>query len=215
MKFNEKNIYTRIKCRDEGALKELMNEYKNGFLAWGKKQFPNLNEEDIEAAFIQALIKFYQKVISGGFELGATQKKRKKFFENKNLPKDLKKENKYIKSYLYISAKNDLLNQVEKKNIEKEHESSISLYIEQNRSNGQHTKLENEDYKSIIRNGMKHLSESHRKVLILKFYYNYDMESIARELGYDSAKVAKSTKYQAIKQLELIVKKLYNKEIIF
>ena len=63
---------------------------------------------------------------------------------------------------------------------------------------------------SLVRKALQQLGDLCRSILIMYYYDGFDMKNIAKAHHFTNANVAKSKKYQCLKQLEGLVKQKYS-----
>ncbi len=200
MAFDEEKIFLRIQKGDRYALRELMDRYKNPFYAWAATRFTDLTREDFEDAFAEAILKFYEKAKKGTFLFST---------EANSSPEEKKKTNNKIKPFLFKSAKNHLLNMLAKRYTHVKREKDVAAYLENIKRGDGDSNMAREDRIKMIEKALATLPETQRKVLVLWYFYDYNMDSIAQELGLANAAVAKATKYNAIKKIRKTIGNRY------
>lgn len=142
------------------------------------------NEEQAKDAFQEALIAFHQNICS----------------------KKLTELTCSVRSYLFQLGIHKILNLL-KKERRLTYDNDLQLiqgkefedYMNEDRL---------ESIQEQIGKALEKLPEDCRKVLKLYYYHNYDMDSIAREMGYKNADTAKSKKLLSMKKLLTELKRM-------
>lgn len=181
--FRPNIILDKLRNGDESPICELYQLYRNEFITWSKSHY-NATVEQAKDAFQDAILDFHQNVISGRLtELSST-----------------------IKTYLFQIGKHKLLN-IQKKDRRLTYHEALHLI-----ENGEASKFMQEENKKYTQDQISEAIEKLPKDCqeVLKFYYlkEYDMESIAREMGYKNADTAKSKKSICFKKLTEDLKKI-------
>jgi RNA polymerase sigma factor (sigma-70 family) len=182
MDLTIRSLAKEIKADNRLFIKELYNHMRPEFMAWFKKHF-YCSQEDIEDAYQRAFNIFYFNVKE----------------DRINMP-EIK-----ANTYLFSVGKNIMLKVLSK--VQK-NETPIENLNE--RSLG----MVNIDYdmdsayrKEVIVRLLNHIGDTCRKVLMLAFYRNFSMESIASELNFKSESVAKKKKHLCLKKLKELAEK--------
>ncbi len=178
--------YDIIKTINQGnylPLYDFYRTYRNEFVNWSIKEF-SATQEQAKDAFQEAMLDFYQNVISGKLSVLTCS----------------------LKTYLFQIGKHKILN-IRKK------EQRLTYHNDLQLIDGGETHLfmeeENKAYsQEQIRTAIANLPDDCQKVLRLHYFNEYDMESIARELNYKNADTAKSKKSVCMKRLIIELKKL-------
>lgn len=183
LKRSDQHIINEIRSGNEEHLKALYRLYRNEFIAWSGKQY-GANGEQAKDVFQDAVIAFYSNIQTGKLTtLTCT-----------------------LKSYLFEIGKRKLINLLKR-------ERRITYEIDPQLIN----RKENEDYmneenevhsQEQIREAIAKLPEDCQSVLKLFYFKEYDMDSIAREMGYKNADTAKSKKSVCMKRLLTELKKI-------
>ncbi|MFZ9755107.1 MAG: RNA polymerase sigma factor [Bacteroidia bacterium] len=109
-----------------------------------------------------------------------------------------------LSTYLYSIAKNQCMRLLDKRK---------RIQNEDPLSHTRKAEVDSPDKRmdeSLIRKALQHLGDLCRSILIMYYYDGFDMKNIAKAHHFTNANVAKSKKYQCLKQLEGMVKKQYN-----
>jgi len=181
MLSSEEIIRSILKGDDSVAIL-LYRAYRNDFIKWAIQNY-SCNEDDAKDIFQDIIISFYHKV-----------KERK-----------ITSIDYSLKTYLFSCGKNHLLN-LSKKNQKFIDLSSLEF------TNDEMIKIEkmeklNHD-KLLIENAIKEMSETDQKILKMFYFDNYDLDTIAKELGYKNANVVKSKKSACLKKMISIMDKI-------
>ena len=204
MQLDEAKIYQRIKRGDKYALKEVMDHYKGAFYAYVKNRFSSLDDTEREDAYTEAILRLYENILSGDFELQHTE----------TLSGSTDQGSK-MKAYIWNIAKNRLLNVIKKRQTHYEHEEKISTHLKILKTSDIDVHVAKEDRERVLAELMSRLPETYQEVLILKYYYNFSMDAIAKKMGFSGKDVAKATKYNAIKRLRTLANGVYDIEDLF
>ncbi len=183
MSVSDQDIIKTIKQGNQLPLNDFYRAYRNEFIHWSTKDF-SANQEQAKDAFQEAMIDFYQNVISGKLNVLTCS----------------------VKTYLFQIGKYKLLN-IQKKEQRLTYHEALQMI-----DSGDTTIFMEEENKAYteeqIRTTIARLPEDCQKVLKLHYFLEYDMESIARELNYKNADTAKSKKSLCMKRLINELKKL-------
>lgn len=168
---------------DVAPMYTLYRLYRQPFVQWAAFNL-GVTDEQAKDAFQDALIDFYEQVRAGNTpELSAS-----------------------LKTYLFQIGKHKALN------IHRKERRMTYLQVLPEIKGNEHANFmeqEDLDWKSEqVRAAMEQLPDDCRKVLELYYYKEYDMESVAREMGYKNADTAKSKKSLCMKKLLEELKKL-------
>jgi RNA polymerase sigma factor (sigma-70 family) len=178
------NIIQEIKSGNDQPLIDLYKKYRDEFVLWSGKNY-GCEAEDARDLFQDTILAFYNNVKSGQLT-------------------ELKSE---MKTYLFAIGKFKIIN------FQKKHQRSVT-FSEFGLSNGyepfenQMKDKEEQDFiKATVRKYLNEQCEDCKKVLELYYFKELDMKSIAEEMGYKNADVAKKKKYECFKKLAVMVKK--------
>ena len=161
----------------------MYRRYRNEFISWGQRNF-NVRDEQLKDVFQDVVIDFHENVVSGKLtELSSS-----------------------LKTYLFQLGKNKLINLV---NREKRITYGFDPELIKGQEQSDYMNEENRLYKlEQVKAAIEKLPEDCRKLLQLYYFQEYDMTSIARELGYKNADTAKSKKSLCMKKLFAELNKL-------
>lgn len=162
----------------------LYKQHRNEFVRWSFRTY-NIDSEDARDIFQDSIIAFYNNVKSGQL----TQ-----------LTSD-------VKTYLFAIGKFKIIN------FQKKHQRAVTfsefdLSIGNEPYENQMKDKEEQDFiKETVKKYLNEQCEDCKKVLELYYFKELDMKSIAEEMGYKNADVAKKKKYECFKKLAEMVKK--------
>jgi RNA polymerase sigma factor (sigma-70 family) len=173
---NFQNIIQEIKSGNDDILNSLYEQYRNEFIAFSAKNFNTQNEQSKDA-FQEAILDFYQNIITGKLlELTSS-----------------------AKTYLFQIGRNKVLN------ILKKEQRLIYLEDLQLIKGQEYESFVEEDEVAFtqeqIQSIISEMAADCQKVLKLYYFNEYDMESIAVEMNYKNANTAKSKKSLCMKKL--------------
>ncbi len=177
------DVLTGIRSGDQRLLYDIYRANRNEFIQWVVKEF-SANQEQAKDAFQEAMVDFYQNVMSGKLAVLTSS----------------------LKTYLFQLGKHKILN-IQKKEQRLTYHNSLQLID----SGETHLFMEEENKaftQEQISLAIAQLPQDCQKVLKLHYFNDYDMESIARELNYKNADTAKSKKSLCMKRLIRELKKL-------
>lgn len=180
---NKYNLIEEIRSGSEKPLLELYARYRNEFIVWSQAKY-KVRKELAQDVFQESLFEFYQNIISGRLtELVSNEK-----------------------TYIFQIGKFKIINSIKK-------ESRIT-YIEnlqmiKGKEFEEFMQVEDQNYSNEqIKAAISKLPEDCQKVLKLYYFDEFDMESIAENMGYKNADTAKSKKSTCMKKLVIELKKL-------
>jgi len=178
------DIFQEIKKGNEDPLINLYKTYRDEFTMWANKNY-NCDVEDAKDIFQDTILAFYNNVKSGQLI-------------------ELKSE---LKTYLFAIGKFKIIN------FQKKQYRSVT-FSEFDLLNGKEPfenlmkdKEEQEFIKDTVKKYLNEQCEDCKKVLELYYFKELDMKTIASEMGYKNADVAKKKKYECFKKLAEMVKK--------
>ncbi len=182
LKFNffwEKEILNRIRSNDRTVLGELFMRYKR--LIFSYIQSHGGCEEDAEDMLQEAIIVLWQKVSAGTFTFTAKPG-----------------------TYLLAVAKNKWMAEMRKRSRFTGNEEAGDV------ADGNSSVLDellSEEKIGQVRRAMEALPAPCKKLLLLYYFEERNMDDISRILEFANANVAKSKKYQCMKALEAVLLK--------
>ncbi|MFN8117914.1 MAG: sigma-70 family RNA polymerase sigma factor [Bacteroidia bacterium] len=173
-----------IKKGNDTVLVELYKRYRNEFLTWSFKSY-TLTNEDAKDIFQECIIVFYNNVKSGQLT-GFTSD---------------------VKTYLFAIGKFKIINFLKKQQRSVTFSDFDLLKVDEPINNEMLDKEENEFIKATVKKYLNEQCEDCKKVLELYYFKDLDMKTIAEEMGYKNADVAKKKKYECFKKLAEMVRK--------
>ena len=173
-----------IKNGNETVLIELYKLYRNEFLNWSFIHY-KINKEDSKDIFQDTIIAFYNNVKSGTLI---------------HLTSD-------VKTYLFGIGKFKIINFIKKQQRSVTFSDFDLLMVNEPITNEMIDKEENEFIKDTVKKYLNEQCEDCKKVLELYYFKDLDMKTIAEEMGYKNADVAKKKKYECFKKLAEMVRK--------
>lgn len=176
-------IIEKILKGDKSPIFDLYQLYRNEFISWSGKQF-SATENQSKDAFQEAIIDFHQNIVEGKLMVLTSS----------------------VKTYLFQIGKFKLINIQKKESRLTYHD---SLHMIKKEEVTKFMEEENSAYtQEHISKAIGKLPDDCQKLLRLYYFEEYDMESIAREMGYKNADTAKSKKSVCMKNLIKELKKL-------
>ncbi len=176
-------LIEEIRSGSDKPLVELYAKYRNEFIVWSQLKF-KLRKEQAQDIFQESLFEFYHNIISGRLtELVSNEK-----------------------TYIFQIGKFKIINSIKK-------ESRITylenLQMIKGKEFEEFMQIEDQNYSNEqIKEAISKLPEDCQKVLKLYYFDEFDMESIAENMGYKNADTAKSKKSTCMKKLVIELKKL-------
>lgn len=177
------NYIKEIKSGNENVLIELYKLYRNEFISWSLKKY-DLNKEDAKDIFQDTILSFYGNVKSGQIE---------------ELTSDLK-------TYLFSIAKFKTINFQKKQKRSVTYSDFDLLRVNEPFENQMKDKEEQEFIKETVKKYLNEQCEDCKKILDSYYFKGNSMKTIAAEMGYKNADVAKKKKYECFKKLAELVK---------
>jgi RNA polymerase sigma factor (sigma-70 family) len=174
---SDARILDRIRKGDEGALEELYRENRKPVTALVRRN--SGTEDDADDMLQEALVTLWERVRSGRFRYSAK-----------------------LGTFIYATARNMWLRRLARARREvpetdadppADDASPLELMIE-------------EEEAEAVRLALERLGEPCRKLLLLFYWEEESMETIASLLGMANADTVKSKKYQCKKSLEALVR---------
>lgn len=181
---NKLNIISKIKEGNEEALIDLYKSYRNEFIFWAKKNY-QLEEDDSKDIFQDTILAFYNNVITG----------------------QLTELTSELKTYLFQIGKFKIINFLKKQNRSVTFSHFDLLKVVEPNENQMQDKEELEFIKATVKKFLNEQCDDCKKILESYYFKDMDMKSIAKEMGYKNADVAKKKKYECFKKLATMVKK--------
>jgi RNA polymerase sigma-70 factor (ECF subfamily) len=168
-------IIEAIKAGSEKILFQLYESYRNEFVNWAVKNH-QISVEEAKDVFQEAMVALYKNVKAGRIDSLDSS----------------------IKTYLFGIGKNFLLNQVRRKAFE----THAFGHFAENQGTENIDGYDREHVVNLVSRIYRALGSPCKEVLELYYEKGFDMESVARRLGYKNADVAKKKKYECLKALE-------------
>lgn len=178
------DIFSEIKKGNEEPLINLYKIHRDEFTVWASKNY-NCDVEDARDIFQDTILAFYNNVKSGHLS---------------ELSSD-------IKTYLFAIGKFKIINFQKKQSRTVTFSDFDLLNGNEPFENLMKDKEEQEFIKDTVKKYLNEQCEDCKKVLELYYFKELDMKTIATEMGYKNADVAKKKKYECFKKLAEMVKK--------
>ena len=169
---NEQNIIQQLSLGDENLLEELYIEYYNVFLYYFKRY--SVSQQDIEEAYQDSMIAFYQSILSGKL-------------------KNLKSS---IKAYIFGIGKHKILDKIRYNKKQKD--------IQYPQDNIDPIPVESEEFtieQQLLHQHFKRLGESCQRILKFFYYRGLSIKDIVAAGSYKDENTVKSHKSRCLKQL--------------
>jgi RNA polymerase sigma factor (sigma-70 family) len=158
----------------------LYKNHRGQFLSWASQHY-QLHNEEAKDIYQEVFIAIWNNIHSGKLEAMSSS----------------------FSTYIFGIGKNQIHNYLRKQ----QRLVTFSDTSVINPSYDPATMNDDRDYnRKLVENNLEKLSETDRKVLELFYLEEMDMKSIAEEMGYKNADVAKKKKYEAFKKLIQLVK---------
>jgi len=176
------DFINEIKQGNSKPLCDLYRLYRNDFVRWGVNNY-SCSESEAKDVFQEVIIRFYQNVVSGKLSF---------------LTSD-------IKTYLWAIGKYQFLNLI-KINQRTVTFSIYSLINTEITADMSMENAEEEKHNSeMVKQHLSLLDEKNRRILEMYYLEGKDMKTIAEEIGYKNADVAKKKKYEVMKKLAALL----------
>lgn len=174
------SLIERIKNKDsENGIKEIYSEYRNEFILWVSRNH-SCTEDEAKDIFQQAVIIFYENIVSGKLTEISTQ----------------------VKTYLFSIGKNKILEMLrEKRRKSPQYQddffnSSELFYGEFDE--GYEQKL------NMVEASLATLGDPCKQILELYYYHKKSMQDISDSLDYKNKETVKNLKYKCLQRLKQI-----------
>ncbi len=174
------DLIARIKAGDEKSFYELYRSYRDPFVDWATFSY-NITPEDTKDIYQETFVILWINIHEGRLT---------------HLSVD-------IKTYIYSIGKHLIINFIKKKS------RSVTFDIVEliNLSYRPFEMTDERDHnRRMVEEHLSKLNEKERRILEMYYLEEKDMRTIANELGYKNADVAKKRKYEVFKKLAGIVK---------
>jgi RNA polymerase sigma factor (sigma-70 family) len=203
LKFGQNGIYLPryqlfvdiIKAVFQGNSKplyDLYRLYRNDFIRWGVNNY-SCSESEAKDVFQEVIIRFYQNVVSGKLTVLSSD----------------------VKTYLWAIGKYQFLNLI-KSNQRTVTFSSYPLINTEEPADLSMEKTEEDKHNAeLVKQHLSLLDEKSRRILEMYYLEGKDMNTIATEIGYKNADVAKKKKYEVMKKLALLLNGKLKMLIVF
>ncbi len=168
-------IIEAIKAGSEKILFQIYETYRDEFVSWSIRNH-QISIEEAKDVFQEAIVGLYKNVKAGKADTLESS----------------------IKTYLFGIGKNIILNMLKRKGIE----SKAYEHITETQESTINDHYEREHLISLVKRIYRALGSPCKEVLELYYEKGFDMESVAVQLGYKNADVAKKKKYECLKSLE-------------
>ncbi|GAA4311570.1 sigma-70 family RNA polymerase sigma factor [Nibribacter koreensis] len=176
----EEKILSRLRSGDETCLRDLYQQHRDDFVHWACRQY-QLEQDEAKDIFQVTMLAFYENAASGKLTHLSCE----------------------LKTYLFAIAKNHIHNFLRNK-------ASAANFVDVSDIKEYDNTLEEAEtqdhQKTLVHQAIALLPPDSRKVLELYYFHDYDMASIAREMGYKNDNVAKVKKLQCLRKLSVILK---------
>ncbi|MBK9045612.1 MAG: sigma-70 family RNA polymerase sigma factor [Bacteroidetes bacterium] len=177
------DIIREISQGNSKPLYDLYRLYRNDFIRWGVNNYSS-TESEAKDVFQEVIIRFYQNVVSGKLSV---------------LTSD-------VKTYLWAIGKFQFLNLI-KSNQRTVTFSSYPLINTETPADLSMENAEEEKHNAeMVKQHLSLLDEKSRRILEMYYLEGKDMNTIALEIGYKNADVAKKKKYEVMKKLASLLK---------
>jgi RNA polymerase sigma factor (sigma-70 family) len=174
------DLIARIKAGDEKSFYDLYRSYRDSFIDWATFSY-NIDTEDIKDIYQETFVILWVNIHQGRLAYLSSD----------------------IKTYIYSIGKHLIINFIKKK--------SRSVTFDPveliNLSYHPFEMTEDRDHnRRMVEEHLSKLDDKERRILEMYYLEEKDMRTIANELGYKNADVAKKRKYEVFKKLAGIVK---------
>jgi RNA polymerase sigma factor (sigma-70 family) len=178
--FVNNDIISRIKSGDEKSYFALYKTHRESFINWATFSY-NISIEDTKDLYQETFLILWNNI------------REEKLT---HLTAD-------IKTYIFSIGKHLILNFIKKKNRSVTFEPSLLI----NESYKPFDMTHNDDHNRImVEEHLSKLEPKERRILEMYYIEEKDMKTIAAELGYKNADVAKKRKYEVFRKLAGLVK---------
>ena len=178
--FVNSDIISRIKSGDEKSYFALYKTHRETFINWATFSY-NISIEDTKDLYQETFLILWNNIQEGKLT---------------HLTAD-------IKTYIFSIGKHLILNFIKKKSRSVTFEPSLLI----NESYKPFDMTHNDDHNRImVEEHLSKLEPKERRILEMYYIEEKDMKTIASELGYKNADVAKKRKYEVFRKLAGLVK---------
>lgn len=168
-------IIEAIKAGSEKILFQLYENYRNEFISWAIRNH-QVTVEEAKDIFQESVVALYRNVKTGKADTLEAS----------------------MKTYLFGIGKNIMLNAIKRKSIELKAFENFN----HEQDNGINDHYHQEHLINLVKRIYKAIGSPCKEILELYYEKGYDMESVALQVGYKNADVAKKKKYECLKSLE-------------
>lgn len=180
MKSREEQILEKLRAGNEQVLQEVYQNHRDDFVEWACRSYP-LEPEEAKDIFQTTMVAFYENAASGKLTHLSCE----------------------LKTYLFAIAKNHIHTFIRKQVLTTNLQDMAPVKAVDTSWEEEETQAH---HKTLVHQAIAQLPQDSRKVLELFYFHNYDMASIAREMGYKNENVAKVKKLQCLRKLSVILK---------
>lgn len=174
------DIITRIKSGDEKPYFNLYKTHRESFIAWATFSY-NISTEDTKDLYQETFVILWNNIREGKLT---------------HLTAD-------IKTYIFSIGKHLILNFIKKKN--RSVTSDPLTLINESYQPFEMTD-ERDHNRRMVEEHLNQLDPKERRILEMYYIEEKDMKTIANELGYKNADVAKKRKYEVFRKLTQLVR---------
>ncbi|WHZ08127.1 MAG: hypothetical protein OJF59_001880 [Cytophagales bacterium] len=187
MNLETSAIIEAIRAGSEKILFNIYEAHRNDFVSWAIHNH-QISVEEAKDVFQETVIALYKNVKADKLESIEVS----------------------IKTYLYSIGKNIILNAIKRRGIEERVFESFNVKTE----NGIHEHYEHEHLVNLVKRIYRSMGSPCKEILEMFYEKGFDMESIAKRIGYKNADVAKKKKYECLSHLENRISKTRIKEML-
>jgi len=168
-------IIEAIKAGSEKILFKLYESYRDEFVSWAIRNH-QVSIEEAKDVFQESVVGLYKNVKTGKVDSLEVS----------------------IKTYLFSIGRNIILNSIKRKGIEaKAYEN-----FKEGHDNAIHEQHEQEHILNLVKRLYEAMGSPCKEILEMYYERGFDMDSVALNVGYKNADVAKKKKYECLKALE-------------
>lgn len=181
-------ILERVRLNDKQFIAQLYEQHRLEYIHFSSKKY-GLNQEDSADIYQESFIDFVVMVREGKLTTLSSS----------------------FKTFLFQIGIHRTLNQFRRQRVKSNYLESKVLE-QQNGAESFFHHLELLEDKEWVQSLMDQLPQKDQKVLELFYFREFNMESIAREMGYKSANMAKKKKFTALRKLITLAQMQLTKE---
>ncbi|MBN8578431.1 MAG: sigma-70 family RNA polymerase sigma factor [Cytophagales bacterium] len=168
-------IIEAIKAGSEKILFQLYEVYRDEFVSWAIRNH-QVSIEEAKDVFQESIVGLYKNVKSGKADTLESS----------------------VKTYLFGIGKNIIINALKRKGVEEK----IMQNLEYQHDNGINDFYNQEHLINLVKRLYRAMGSPCKEILEMYYEKGFDMESVASNIGYKNADVAKKKKYECLKSLE-------------